>query len=98
MKDLREYFTNHEAKVVIDDGRLCMIDFRNKNGSSDCYVNFIIDKKRGAFVVSGDLGSSMAIWYNPLNATDIKNYIRNVNYYAKKFCVLLIFTNMTLTI
>lgn len=84
MKDMRKYFKDHKAELVVDNDRLCMIDFRNKNGSSNYYVNFIIDKKNGTFIINGDLGNSVAEWYNEVTPEKIRQYISDEWYYIQK--------------
>lgn len=81
-----ERFENHIAKLVQDTDRFTIIDWGDKNGSSVNYINYIIDKNRGSLIVSGDLGDSVATWFRPHTATDIKNFIKNnAGYYASKF-------------
>ena len=84
MEHMKSHFKDHKAEIAVDNDRICVIDFRNKNGSGEYYVNFIIDKQRGMFVVSGDLGESVAMWYNHLYPADVKRYIYDVDYYIKK--------------
>lgn len=84
MEDMRKYFENHKAEIVVDNDRICMIDFRNKNGSSNYYVNFIIDKKNGTLIISGDLGDSIALWYNEITPEKIRQYISDEWYYIQK--------------
>ena len=80
------HFQNHEATLIQDSERYTIIDWRNKDGRSDYYINFIVDKKRGIFYVSGDLGDSIAAWYNKIEISDLKNYIyKDIEYYMSKF-------------
>ncbi len=93
MKDMRKYFKDHKAEIAVDNHRICVIDFRNRNGSSNYYVNFIIDKERGAFIVSGDLGDSIALWYNEITPEKIRQYISDEWYYIEKIqCATNLFT------
>lgn len=80
-----ESFKNHKATLIQDTDRFLIIDWRNANGSSNYYVNYIVDKKRGSLIVSGDLGDSIATWYNPIEPSKLKVYIRNIGYYISKF-------------
>ena len=80
-------FKDHKATLVQDSDRFTIIDWKKMNGSSDYYINFIVDKKRGSLIVSGDLGESIATWYNPLTVSDLKTYIyKDIPYYMSKFC------------
>ena len=85
-KNAQEKFKNHRAKLVQDGERITVIDWRNADGRSDYYINFIVDKKRGSLIVSGDLGDSIATWYNPLTIGNLKSYIyKDIGYYMSKF-------------
>lgn len=79
-------FSTHKATLIQDTDRYCIIDWRRADGSSNCYVNYIVDKKRGSLIVSGDLGDSIATWFNAVTSAKLKGYIHNdVEYYIGKF-------------
>lgn len=81
----KQHFETHQASLIQDTDRYLIIDWRRKDGSGNCYVNYIVDKKRGSLIVSGDLGDSIATWYNPLEPSKLKEYIHNdVGYYISK--------------
>lgn len=83
---LKANFETHKATLVMNNDRYTAIDWRRSDGSSDCYVNYIIDKEMGSLIVSGDLGDSIATWYNPLTVKKICGFIRNdIYYYVSKF-------------
>ncbi len=73
----KEHFSTHKATLIQDTERYFAVDWRKENGSGDYYVNFILDKKRGSLIISGDLGDCIATWYNPTTPTKIKSYIHN---------------------
>lgn len=78
-------FATHKATLIQNTDRYCIIDWRREDGSSNHYVNYIVDKARGSLIVSGDLGDSIATWYNPLDPAKLKGYIYNdVDYYIGK--------------
>lgn len=78
-------FATHKATLIQNTDRYCIIDWRRADGSGNYYVNYIVDKARGSLIVSGDLGDSIATWYNSLDPAELKNYIHNdVNYYISK--------------
>ena len=82
----QDKFKNHKATLIQDSERYTIIDWRNENGSGEYYINFIVDKKRGSLIVSGDLGDSIATWYNSLAVSDLKSYIyKDTGYYMSKF-------------
>lgn len=81
----KENFSTHKAMLIQNTERFLIIDWRRTDGSSNYYVNYIVDKKRGSLIVSGDLGDSIATWYNSLTAEKIKSFIHNdVGYYVGK--------------
>lgn len=88
MENLEAYykqFETHKATLVQDTDRYTIIDWRREDGGGNYYVNYIIDKKRGALIVSGDIGDSIAVWYTPLTVGKIRCFIRNdIEYYVKK--------------
>ena len=78
-------FATHKATLIQNTDRYCIIDWRRVDGSGNCYVHSIVDKARGSLIVSGDLGDSIATWYNSLDPAELKGYIRNdVGYYIGK--------------
>ncbi len=78
-------FATHRATLIQNTDRYCIIDWRREDGSSNYYVNYIVDKARGSMIVSGDLGDSIATWYNALDPAKLKGYIYNdVDYYISK--------------
>ncbi len=78
-------FATHKATLIQNTDRFCIIDWRRADGSGNCYVNYIVDKARGSLIVSGDLGDSIATWYNPLDPAKLKGYIHNdIGYYIGK--------------
>lgn len=80
----KEHFSTHKATIVTENDRYFILDWRREDDSSDWYINFIVDKKRGAFIVSGDLGNSIAVWYNPTTPENIRSYIKSIGYYIEK--------------
>ena len=81
----RERFATHKATLIQDTDRYLAIDWRKSNGSGDYYVNYILDKKRGSLIISGDLGDCIATWYNKLDAAKVKSYVNDVPYFMGKF-------------
>lgn len=75
----------HKATLLQNTERYTIIDWRRENGSGEYYVNYIIDKKRGSLIISGDLGDCIATWYSCNSVHDIARYINNVSYFISKF-------------
>lgn len=75
----------HRATLVENTDRYTIIDWRKGTGGSDYYVNYIIDKKRGSLIISGDLGDCIATWYNRNTVHNIAGYVRDIGYFIEKF-------------
>ena len=81
-----EKFKNHAATIVEDTDSLISIDFRNKSGSSSYYINYIIDKRYGTLIISGDIGYCIAEWSHPHDASSVKGLIKDdPEYFISKF-------------
>ena len=75
-----EKFNTHKATLIQDTDRYLIIDWRRADGSGDYYVNYIVDKKRGNLIVSGDLGEygnngKGPVWWLPKEIMWDKNNI-----------------------
>lgn len=78
-------FATHKATLIQNTDRYLIIDWRRADGSIEYYVNYIVDKKRGSLIVSGDLGDSIATWYNVIDPAKLKLWIKNdIGYYIDK--------------
>ncbi len=56
VENCKERFSTHKATLIQDTERYFAVDWRSESGSGDYYVNYILDKKRGSLIISGDLG------------------------------------------
>ncbi len=84
-ENCKEHFSTHKATLIQDTERYFAVDWRKENGSGDYYVNYILDKKRGNLIISGDLGDCIATWYNPTTPEKIRSYIcNNPGYFLSK--------------
>lgn len=81
----REHFKDHKATVVQKDDKFFILDWRHISGTSNYYVRYILDIKRGAFIISGDLGDCIACWYNEVNPENLARYISDIPYFMGKF-------------
>ena len=70
-------FATHQAKLIQDTDRYFIADWRRADGNVDYYINFILDKKRGSLIISGDVGACIATWYNALTLKNLNSYIRH---------------------
>lgn len=86
MLNAKEQFATHKATLIQDTERYTIIDWKRADGDGNYYINFIVDKKRGSLIVSGDLGDSIATWYNPVKVASLARWIKNdISYYIGKF-------------
>lgn len=81
----KERFAAHKATLIQNTDRYMIIDWRKADGSSDYYVNYILDKKRGDLIISGDLGDCIATWYNAVSPRQMRSYLKDVHYFISKF-------------
>lgn len=84
LKYAKEKFKNHQAKILTNDKNIMIIDWRNKNGSSEYYIRYIIDLQMGSFIVQGDCGYTIASWQDPKTPTEIKNLSDSIPYFLSK--------------
>ena len=81
---LEEGFANHKAKVAVNNKRMLVIDWCDKDGASNFAVTYILDKLEGVFMIHGDLGCAMACWYHSINLDDIREYLHSGSYFLDK--------------
>ncbi len=81
----KERFATHKANLIQNTDRYLIFDWRRADGSINYYVNYILDKKRGSLIISGDLGDCVATWYNAVSPQQIKNYLKDIYYFISKF-------------
>lgn len=89
MNDYREkqiehaklHFSNHKAEIK-EHGGITVLNWRNRNGSSDCYVHYVFD---GCFLyISGDLGSAVVHLTEKATLKALSRYINMVDYFVEK--------------
>jgi hypothetical protein len=75
------HFKDHLLTEVIRTDKIKIYDFRNKNGSSNCYQRWIID--HGTLIVTGDNYCSIYNWNNSSITLD---FLANCNlgYFSSK--------------
>lgn len=81
----KKRFASHKATLIQDTDRYLIFDWRKADGSIDHYVNYILDKKRGNLIISGDLGDCIATWYNAVSPKEMKSYLKDIYYFISKF-------------
>lgn len=81
----RERFKDFNATVVLRNDQFFIVDWRNKNGSGDYAIRYLLDIEKGNFIVTGDLGDSVACWFNRVTPEKLRSYINDIGYYMSKF-------------
>lgn len=80
----RKSFKDFKATLIEDTQRLTAIEWRNKDGSSNYYIDFMVDKEHGRLHISGDLGYCIADWYSPNDIINLSCYVRDICYFIEK--------------
>lgn len=75
-----EKFANHKARVVLNNERLFMIDWRWENGDAVNEMRYILDKEHGVFTLYGDLGEAIAYFIHHLEVEDLLSYLYMCSY------------------
>lgn len=78
------YGQEFEAYLVHEDDNVFIMDWKDKNGSGNLATRYIVDKKRGTFIITGDSGHCVACWYNPIKVEDLVHYINSTGYFMEK--------------
>lgn len=78
------YGQEFEPVLVHEDESIFIMDWRDKNGSGNLATRYIVDKKKGTLIITGDAGDCIACWYNKLTPEDLAVYINSVGYFVGK--------------
>ena len=71
-----ESICNSKARVVINNGRLFMIDWQGKTSVTEYEMHYILDKERGVFTLYGDWGEAVAYFSHRVEVEDVLSYLR----------------------
>ena len=71
-----ESILNRKARVVINNERLFMIDWKGKNSVTEYEMHYILDKERGVFTLYGDWGEAVAYFSHRVEVEDVLSYLR----------------------
>lgn len=71
-------FNEHIAKVELENEDFFILNWQNKNSSTEYQVHYILDKKQGILYISGDLGSCVTYWRNRLTPEALVGMLGNV--------------------
>jgi hypothetical protein len=78
-------FKDHKATVVLEDKNFLILDWRDKSGSGEYAVRYIVDCQKGNLIVSGDLGDCIASWFNNVTPDKLACYVNDISYFMGKF-------------
>ena len=81
---VKEYFKDHATTVAVANEHVMIIDWRNKNGSGEYAIRYILDLDKGNIIISGDLGDAIASWYGKKTALDLVSYTNDIEYFISK--------------
>lgn len=81
-----ESICNCKSRVVINNERLFMIDWRGKTSVTEYEMHYILDKERGVFTLYGDWGEAVAYFSHRLEVEDVLSYLRmcSCDYFVEK--------------
>ena len=84
-----EHYDSHynlkfEAYLILDNPNFFIADWRDKNGSGSFATRFILDKKSGNLVITGDSGYCVASWHSANTPHDIASYLNDPCYFIEK--------------
>ena len=71
-----ESICNCKSRVVINNERLFMIDWRGKTSVTEYEMHYILDKERGVFTLYGDWGEAVAYFSHRVEVEDVLSYLR----------------------
>lgn len=78
-------FRNFEASLLPWSTPQCVgIDWKNKNGSKESAIRFVIDADAGNLIISGDYGSCIAWWDTKLTPSKVYTFFNDVGYFIGK--------------
>lgn len=83
-KKALDTFKDFKATLIQDDEAFFVMNWRNKNGSGNLSARYIVDKKNGTFIVTGDSGYCVADWYHPVKVEDLVDYLDSTFYFTEK--------------
>lgn len=79
-KRVMEVFANHKAQVVLNNGRLFMIDWKSKDGGTEYEMHYTLDKEHGVFTMYGDFGEAIAYFSYRVEVEDLLSYLYLCSY------------------
>ena len=81
----KKRFKDHKATVLLENENFLVLDWRNKDGSGEYSVRYIVDCQKGNLFISGDLGDCIASWFNEITPDAMARYVNDIQYFMGKF-------------
>ena len=78
------YGQEFDAFLIQDDDNYFIVDWKDKHGSGNLATRYILDRKKGTFIITGDSGNCIACWYNEVTPENLSVYINDVYYFMGK--------------
>ncbi len=79
-----QYGQDFHATLVQEDDNFFIMDWHDRNGSGNMATRYILDKKNGTLIITGDSGSCIATWHNKTSPEEMARYIDSVDYFIEK--------------
>lgn len=83
IKQAQNSFRNHKAKFEQFEG-ISILDWRNKDGSSNYYVRYVFDEQKGCLYIVGDLGSAVVRLTEKATLDNLSSYVNSIDYFLEK--------------
>lgn len=78
-------FHNFEASIAKWSTEDCVcIDWKNKSGSKESAIRYLIDRQAGNVTISGDYGTCVAAWDTELSPKKLADFMADVGYFVGK--------------
>lgn len=72
-----------QAKLIENNSEVCILDWRAKR-TFNLSERFIVDKRNGDLIITGDSGCATASWFHEVTVSDIYSYVDSIYYFIEK--------------
>lgn len=83
-KSFAAYGQEFAPKLIQEDDDFFIMDWRDKNGSGNMATRYILDKKKGTLIITGDSGNCIATWHSRKKPEEIARYLNDEQYFIEK--------------
>lgn len=83
-KSFAAYGQEFAPTLVQEDDNFFIMDWRDKNGSGNMATRYILDKKKGTLIITGDSGNCIATWHSRKKPEEIARYLNDEQYFIEK--------------